>query len=204
MPNIRRGRRGSARSRSTWISACCCCWRCCCWQLLPDSFDLDFHYKLDAEDNASRYKLQSPVLCKVDDQMADTVVTVQDRAEAAVIAATSGCRQALAKIGGSIATCRVPQWTWKVSATPPNVTRTMIRRYQYHQPGALAEGGGQELEDTVVPDIVETLPNVQIRAVRGPVLVPRFVEKDQRAHNKRCIPLQNWRLGDFYLYVPIW
>ena len=46
--------------------------------------------------------------------MADTVVTVQDRAEAAVIAATSGSRQALAKIGDSIATCRVPQWTWKV------------------------------------------------------------------------------------------
>ena len=32
-------------------------------------------------------------------------------------------------------------------ATPPNVTRALIRRYQYHQPGALAEGGGQALED---------------------------------------------------------
>ena len=111
--------------------------------------------------------------------MAETVVTVQDRAEAAVIAATSGCRQALAKIGDSIATCRAPQWTWKVSevATPPNVTRAMIRRYQYHQPGAPAEGGGQALEDAVVPDIVETFPNVQIRAIRGAVLLPRFVEK---------------------------
>ena len=82
-------------------------------------------------------------------------------------------------------------------ATPPNVTRAMIRRYQYHQPGALAEGGGQALEDAIVPDIVETFPNVQIRAVRGAVLLPRFVEKGQRAHNKRCIPLQSWRLGDF-------
>ena len=89
-------------------------------------------------------------------------------------------------------------------ATPPNVTRAMIRRYQYHQPGALAEGGGQALEEAIVPDIVETFPNVQIRAVRGAVLLPRFVEKGQRAHNKRCIPLQSWRLGDFYLCVPIW
>ena len=131
--------------------------------------------------------------------MADTVVPVQDRAEAAVIAATGGCRQALAKIGNSIATCRVPQWTWKVSevATPPNVTRAMIWRYRYHQSRALAEGGGQALEDAVVPDIVETFPNVQIRAIRGAVLLPRFVEKGQRAHNKRCIPLQSWRLGDF-------
>ena len=85
-------------------------------------------------------------------------------------------------------------------ATPPNVTRAMIRRYQYHQPGALAEGGGQALEDAVVPDIVETFPNVQIRAVRGAVLLPRFGEKSQRAHNKRCIPLQSWRLGDFFIY----
>ena len=68
-------------------------------------------------------------------------------------------------------------------ATPPNVTRAMIRRYQYHQPGALAERGGQALEDAVVSDIVETFPNVQIRAVRGAVRLPRFVEKGQRAHN---------------------
>ena len=65
-------------------------------------------------------------------------------------------------------------------ATPPNVTRAMIRRYQYHQPGALAEGGGQALEDAVVPDNVETFPNVQIRAVRGAVLLPRFVEGSQQ------------------------
>ena len=62
-------------------------------------------------------------------------------------------------------------------ATPPNVTRALIRRYQYHQLGALAEGGGQALEDAIVPDIVETFPNVQIRAVRSTVLLPRFVEK---------------------------
>ena len=85
-------------------------------------------------------------------------------------------------------------------ATTPNVTRALIRRYQYHQPGALAEGGGQALEDAVVLDIVETFPNVQIRAVRGAVLLPRFGEKGQRAHNKRCIPLQSWRLGDFFIY----
>ena len=102
--------------------------------------------------------------------MADTVVTVQDRAEAAVIAATSECRQALAKIGDNVTTCRVPQWTWKVSevATSPNVTRAIIWRYQYHQPGALAEDGGQALEDAVVPDIVETFPNVQIRQFAVP------------------------------------
>ena len=76
----------------------------------------------------------------------------------------------------------------------------MIWRYQYHQPGALAEGGGQALEDAVVPDIVETFPNVQIRAIRVAVLLPRFVEKGQRAHNKRCIPLQSWRLGVFFIY----
>ena len=81
-------------------------------------------------------------------------------------------------------------------ATPPNVTRAMIRRYQYHQPGALAEGGGQALEDAVVPDIVETFPNVQIRAVRSDVLLPRIVEKGQRAHSKRCLPLQSRHLDD--------
>ena len=52
-----------------------------------------------------------------------------------------------------------------------------------------------------MPDIVETFPNVQIRAVRGAVLLPRFGEKGQRAHNKRCILLQSWRLGDFFLFI---
>ena len=55
----------------------------------------------------------------------------------------------------------------------------MIRLYQYHQPGALAETGGQAPEETVVPDIVETFPDVQIRAVRGAAPLPRFVEKSE-------------------------
>ena len=131
--------------------------------------------------------------------MADTVVTVQDRAEAAVIVATSGCRQA--KIGDSIATFRVPQSTWKVSevVTPPNVTRVMVRLYQYHQPGALAETGGQAPEETVVPDIVETFPNVQIRASSRCRSIAIVSLKSRRAHNKRCIPLQSWRPGDFFI-----